>query len=195
MFIAPLTVPIALIRTRHLFCINTYLSPYLPCSANTQFATLLLCLEVLVTLQRLAGFMPFRAITILMRRHLLLFGVVCDTAYRSSQYLSSLLDRRLIEPNPSIELDKLYTSFTPSSRISQNLPPPILPPGSSETESTIRNVATDKKSEPETASGTGESLLTRKAVPPILAMFRLPESAAVNMYRAVDQAGRLMKSS
>lgn len=168
-------------------------------SADTQFTTLLLCLEVVVTLQRSAGFVPFPAMYYLNAPPLSNFWVVRDTAYRSSQYLSSLLDHGLIEPDPSLELDKLYASFASSSRISPNLPPPTLAPTYSEKKSTTGDVAADRKSE--AASGTGASqperiLLTRRAMPHILKMFRLPESTIANMYRAMDQArGRLGASS
>ena len=117
--------------------------------------------------------------------------MVLGTAYRSSQYLSSLLDRQLIKPNPSLKLDKLYASSTPPSTTSRNLPPLDLSSKSSENKSTAGNAATDRRSE--TASGTGESLpegilLTPKALPLILAIFHIPESAAVNINRAIDQA-------
>lgn len=60
MLVAPLTIPIALIRTRHPLCINIYLTfSHGLYSDNTQSATLLLCLEVVVTLQRLVGSCPF----------------------------------------------------------------------------------------------------------------------------------------
>ncbi|KAG8214624.1 hypothetical protein J3R82DRAFT_9700 [Butyriboletus roseoflavus] len=95
---------------------------------------------------------------------------VLDTAYKSSQYLSSLLDHGLIKPDPSVELDKLYASFTSSSRISQSFPPLTLASRPSEKKSTIGNVVADGKSE--AASGTGSSqseciLLIRKAMPHI----------------------------
>ncbi|KAI9573572.1 mitochondrial K+-H+ exchange-related-domain-containing protein [Boletus coccyginus] len=118
-------------------------------------------------------------------------------AYRSSRYLSSLLDRGLIEPNPSLELDGLYASFTSSSGRSQNLPSPSLASRSPEKSSTFGDFMADRKSE--TASGTGASraeyILTREAIPKFLETFRLPESTVVNMHRAMDQARvRLGKS-
>ncbi|KIJ62596.1 hypothetical protein HYDPIDRAFT_114247 [Hydnomerulius pinastri MD-312] len=127
-------------------------------------------------------------------------------AYRSSQYLSSLLDHGLIVPDPSPELDKLYTSFTPSPHVSQNLPLSTTPSSSSSEErskSENTTSASNKQSQSAFTSGpspsSGDSvrppqrlLLTRKAIPNILELFHLPESAAADMYRAVEQVrGRL----
>ncbi|KAG6377118.1 hypothetical protein JVT61DRAFT_1169 [Boletus reticuloceps] len=191
MLIAPLTLPIMLIRAHNLFCINVYFSHFPSMrSHNTQFAALLLCLEVVVTLQRLARFMPFCAVVLFIAHRFSLIWVVCDAAYRSSHYLSSLLDDGLIEPNPSLELDKLYAPLTLSSRISASLPPPALASKSSEKASNIGNDAADKKSG--AASGTGSSrseciLLTREVVHQILEMFRLPGSTTIDIHRATKQ--------
>ncbi|KAF8551686.1 hypothetical protein OG21DRAFT_1417510 [Imleria badia] len=119
-------------------------------------------------------------------------------AYRSSQYLSSLLDCGLIEPNPSLALDKLYASLPSSSRISRSQTPATPASRPSEKTSTFENGAADRKSE--AASGTGSSrseciLLTRGAMPQIFEMYRLPESTTIDMYRAMNQAhARLGKS-
>ncbi|KAF8442889.1 mitochondrial K+-H+ exchange-related-domain-containing protein [Boletus edulis BED1] len=111
-------------------------------------------------------------------------------AYRSSHYLSSLLDGGLVEPNPSLELDRLYAPLTLSSRISASLPPLALASKSSEKTSNFGNDAADKKSG--AASGTGSSrseciLLTREVVHQILEMFRLPGSTIIDIHRATKQ--------
>jgi len=122
------------------------------------------------------------------------------TAYRSSQYLSSLLVHGLIEPSPSSDLDKLYASFTLSSRISQNMSSSPLASRPSEMKPIFGNVAVDR--ELEAASGKGEHwqnvspsaciFLNQKGVPPVLEMFCLPGSTASSMHRAMDQTrGRL----
>ncbi|KAN0087596.1 Mitochondrial K+-H+ exchange-related domain containing protein [Tylopilus felleus] len=120
-------------------------------------------------------------------------------AYMSSQYLSSLLDCGLIEPNPSFELDQLYASFTSTSGTSQNLPSSILASRSSEKTSTVENVAADRKLEAACgmeASSRSECIIpTNGAMRQILEMCHLPESAAADMYRAMKQAHvRLTKS-
>ncbi|KAF9221605.1 hypothetical protein BS17DRAFT_844166 [Gyrodon lividus] len=97
-------------------------------------------------------------------------------AYRSSQYLSSLLDHGLIVPDPSPELDKLYASTSENNAAA-----------------TDRTTGTAFTSGASPSSGDSHRLpqhplLTREAIPQILELFNLPESAAADMYRAVEQA-------
>jgi len=120
-------------------------------------------------------------------------------AYKSSQYLSSLLDHGLIVPTPSPELDKLYASFSTMSQHS----PSATASSSSEERSKPKNNAAAAHRTAEAAStleaspSSGDShylpqrlFLTRKAIPQILELFNLPESAGADMYRAVEQVRR-----
>ncbi|KAH7885241.1 mitochondrial K+-H+ exchange-related-domain-containing protein [Phlebopus sp. FC_14] len=129
-------------------------------------------------------------------------------AYRSSQYLSSLLDHGLIVPQPSAELDQLYASFAKVPHISEKPHSPASLTTSSSEHSKSKSTSTASgthsraSSSSETSSPGGDShhppqrLLTRKAIPQILNLFDLPQSAAADMYRAVEQVrGRLGKQS
>ncbi|KIK91595.1 hypothetical protein PAXRUDRAFT_830705 [Paxillus rubicundulus Ve08.2h10] len=119
-------------------------------------------------------------------------------AYRSSQYLSSLLDHGLIVPTPSPELDKLYASF---STMSQHSPSTTAPSSEERSEPENNAAATHGAAEAAFTSGASPSssdshylpqrlFLTRKAIPQILELFNLPESAGADMYRAVEQVRR-----
>lgn len=126
-------------------------------------------------------------------------------AYRTSQYLSSLLDHGLIVPEPSPALDSLYASYvSPLSNIKNRYSPMASPPRSvtllpANTSSTNNgdppNDATASPSQPGASNVHKTSqrlLLTRKAIPHILQLFGLPQSSAADMYRAVEQVrGRL----
>lgn len=125
-------------------------------------------------------------------------------AYRTSQYLSSLLDHGLIAPEPSRALDQLYASHVPSLSNIESLRSPMAPPRSAA--SLLVNASNTNNGRPPndvTASSSQPSvsnvhktsqrlLLTRKAIPHILQLFGLPQSSAADMYRAVEQVrGRL----
>lgn len=125
-------------------------------------------------------------------------------AYRTSQYLSSLLDHGLIVPEPSSALDQLYASYAPSlSNIESLRSPMTSPPRSAASLPNTSNTTTGRPPNGVTApsSQPGASnvyktsqrlLLTRKAIPHILQLFGLPQSSAADMYRAVEQVrGRL----
>jgi hypothetical protein len=87
-----------------------------------------------------------------------------STAYRASQYLESLLDSGAIVPQASQQLDKIYDDFAlPAKRSVSSSPSTSL-----------------------VNKSTQEPLLTRDAVPVIVARLKLKESA--DMYRAVEQA-------
>ncbi|KAG1884992.1 mitochondrial K+-H+ exchange-related-domain-containing protein [Suillus subluteus] len=121
-------------------------------------------------------------------------------AYRTSQYLSSLLDYGLIAPEPSPALDKLYASYVPSFSNIESLRSPTAPSPKSATPLPVNASSTNNGCPPDdvTASlsqhGTSNVhktsqrlLLTRKAIPHILQLFGLPQSSAADMYRAVEQ--------
>ncbi|KAH7914286.1 mitochondrial K+-H+ exchange-related-domain-containing protein [Hygrophoropsis aurantiaca] len=122
--------------------------------------------------------------------------IVVQIAYRSSQYLTSLLDHELVVPTPSEELDELYKSSastllapghaapTPSSNPSSERP--------SQVHSSMSIGATDISTAHDAHKSPERLLLTRKAIPRILELFGLSESAGADMYRAVEQVrGRL----
>ncbi|KAF9483573.1 hypothetical protein BDN70DRAFT_873642 [Pholiota conissans] len=102
-------------------------------------------------------------------------------AYKASEYLELLLAHDIILPTPSAPLDEIY-------RV-----PTIQAPAQSYPVSQSSSSSLSSPSPPHTStSGTeaNQLLLTRNAVPSILSIFGFaPEStAAVDMYRAVDQA-------
>ncbi|OAX42136.1 hypothetical protein K503DRAFT_854161 [Rhizopogon vinicolor AM-OR11-026] len=124
-------------------------------------------------------------------------------AYRSSQYLSSLLDHSLILPEPSPALDQLYASYAPS--VIEKMP--VAAPTAQSAVSPQNAMHT--AGSPHDSSGTPpwsdaanlpktsqRLLLTRKAIPHILQLFGLPQSSAADMYRAAEQVrGRLGRTS
>lgn len=126
-------------------------------------------------------------------------------AYRSSQYLSSLLDHGLIVPEPSPALDQLYASHVPSLSSIESLRSPMTPPPRSAASLPVNasntsngrppNDVTHSSSQPGAANvhkASQRLLLTRNAIPHILQLFGLPQSSAADMYRAVEQVrGRL----
>lgn len=126
-------------------------------------------------------------------------------AYRSSQYLSSLLDHGLIVPEPSSALDQLYASYVPSLSNIESLRSPTAPPPRSAASLPVNasntsngrppNDVTHSSSQPGASNVPRASqrlLLTRNAIPHILQLFGLPQSSAADMYRAVEQVrGRL----
>ncbi|KAF9257495.1 hypothetical protein L218DRAFT_110271 [Marasmius fiardii PR-910] len=102
-------------------------------------------------------------------------------AYRASQYLSNLIEKEIIVPEPSDALDAIYKDC---------IPKPIMPPSSSST-NTSQSPPADSQ-EPEAI----EILFSREAVPTIVSTFELTKSAIADMYRAIEQANtRFSKSS
>ncbi|KAG2151325.1 mitochondrial K+-H+ exchange-related-domain-containing protein [Suillus clintonianus] len=127
-------------------------------------------------------------------------------AYRTSQYLSSLLEHGFIAPEPSPALDQLYASYAPSLANSEIMRSPAAPPPRSAASLPVANNsnayncrpsndATASSSQPDVSNVHKTSrrlLLTRDAIPHILQLFGLPQSSAADMYRAVEQVrGRL----
>jgi Mitochondrial K+-H+ exchange-related len=93
-------------------------------------------------------------------------------AYKASDYLQSLLQRGAIVPHSDADLDDIYTSLAPSN---------ALPDSKKQT------ISEDKKDEEQNV------LLRRDAVPQILQLYGLPESAATDIYRAVSQANARLR--
>ncbi|KIK26746.1 hypothetical protein PISMIDRAFT_8770 [Pisolithus microcarpus 441] len=116
------------------------------------------------------------------------------TAYKSSQYLSFLIDQGFVHPEPSRALDDVYRLFSPSASNTNGAQLNGLQTPSSDLRGLPEN-ATD--SNPKTApssmadNNTGplahHLLLSRKAVPKILELFSIPNPAAADMYRAMEQ--------
>lgn len=115
-------------------------------------------------------------------------------AYRSSQYLSSLIDQGLVRPEPSQELDEVYRSLFPSASSIRDGPSISVPTSSLEDPESTGDPHLDPPSS--TTTGTAcdndgdvvrQVLLTREVVPRILELFDLPESTAGDIYRAIQQ--------
>jgi hypothetical protein len=97
-------------------------------------------------------------------------------AYKASDYLRSLLQRGTIVPHTDANLDSIYAEHAPSN--------------------TLQEATTPDSGAGKDEEGTKEGkkvLLKRDAVPQILELFGLPESAASNMYRAIEQASSRLK--
>ncbi|KAF8962968.1 mitochondrial K+-H+ exchange-related-domain-containing protein [Flammula alnicola] len=109
-------------------------------------------------------------------------------AYKSSQYLQSLLEHNIIVPEPSEPLDEVY-------RLRQLAAPPT-PSESTDSSSSSSAPEIDPASDASSSSAPNPKepshilLLTRDAVPSILSIYGFkPEStAAADLYRAVEQA-------
>ncbi|KAE9393883.1 hypothetical protein BT96DRAFT_828553 [Gymnopus androsaceus JB14] len=95
-------------------------------------------------------------------------------AYRASQYLNALIKHGHVVSAPSLELDAIYKQFGTKSITAEAAPP------SSE------DAKAQSSSQP--ATEDVEMLLTREAVPAIVSTFSLEETAASDMYRAIEQA-------
>jgi hypothetical protein len=91
-------------------------------------------------------------------------------AYRSSQYLQSLLRQNVIIPTASELLDDVYTTYS--------ITPPTL------------SLAQSDSASPSSPEHSHELLLTRDAVTKLLEVFGVKpsSSAATDLYRAIEQA-------
>ncbi|KAI0304441.1 mitochondrial K+-H+ exchange-related-domain-containing protein [Multifurca ochricompacta] len=83
-------------------------------------------------------------------------------AYKASEYLQSLLHRGAIVSHSDVALDGIYATHVPSESLHDS----------------TKSISEDGR----------EVLLSRDAVPRILEVFGLPESAASDIYRAIEQA-------
>ncbi|KAJ3792322.1 mitochondrial K+-H+ exchange-related-domain-containing protein [Lentinula aff. detonsa] len=93
-------------------------------------------------------------------------------AYRASQYLAALIEHGHVTSAPSPGLDAIYEKYAPK-------PAPLT--------SSSQNPTSSHNSSQSTIEDV-EMLLTRDAVPAIISTFSLEESAASDMYRAIEQA-------
>lgn len=97
-------------------------------------------------------------------------------AYKASDYLRSLLQRGTIVPHSDSNLDSIYAKHAPSHTLQ---------------ETTASGFGVGKDGE-----GTKEEkkvLLKRDAVPQILELYGLPETAASDMNRAIEQASSRLR--
>jgi len=102
-------------------------------------------------------------------------------AYRSSQYLQSLLDHDIIVPETSEPLDELYKICAPKTPpASCDDPDPFSKSDSSSSEFSIPKTNPDR--EPQ------HILLGPEAVPAILSLFRFESTTGVDLHRAIEQA-------
>jgi len=98
------------------------------------------------------------------------------SAYKASDYLHSLLQRGAIVPHSSTTLDDIYVTHAPTDNLRNAIKSGV---GEEEEE---RSKKEEKK-----------VLLRREAVPQILELFGLPESAASDIYRAIEQASHRLR--
>ncbi|KDR83090.1 hypothetical protein GALMADRAFT_88915 [Galerina marginata CBS 339.88] len=121
-------------------------------------------------------------------------------AYRSSQYLQSLLEHNLIVPQANEALDQVYRTYQISPHPIMSKPEHSTTGSapSSEAKSKPADEGSSSSSSPNSSSTTNpdtsihphQTLLTRDAVPSILSIFELgpASTAAADLYRAVEQA-------
>ncbi|KAG7088216.1 hypothetical protein E1B28_012233 [Marasmius oreades] len=101
-------------------------------------------------------------------------------AYRASQYLSNLIEKQVIVPEPSDALDAIYRDCSPK------------PLASSHSSASVGQSPSTNDQEPLAV----EMLLSREVVPTVVSTFSLTQSATADIYRAIQQADiRLSKSS
>jgi len=99
-------------------------------------------------------------------------------AYRSSQYLQSLLDYDLIVPEASEPLDEVYKLYPPGTTS------PSSDPGSVSESNALSSRRTNLEQEPQ-----HQTLLGPEAVPPILSLFEFESTtASVDLHCAIEQA-------
>ena len=122
-------------------------------------------------------------------------------AYKSSQYLQSLLDHNVIVPEANEALDKVYKLHAITSSEDADVPSPSASASSSTSSSTASSSSASSSSNaspppPSDSQPQHDILLTRDAVPDILAAFDFPPdgTAAADLYRAVEQARVRVKS-
>jgi hypothetical protein len=91
-------------------------------------------------------------------------------AYKASDYLRSLLQRGTIVPHSDANLDSIYAKHAPSNMVR---------------EATTSSFGAGKDEK--------KVLLKGDAVPQVLELYGLPESAASDMYRAIEQASSRLR--
>ena len=96
------------------------------------------------------------------------------SAYKASDYLHSLLQRGAIVPHSSTDLDGIYVTHAPTEKLGNTI------------KSGVGEEEDGEKREKKV-------LLRKEAVPRILELFGLSESAASNIYRAIEQASHRLR--
>ncbi|KAI0269811.1 mitochondrial K+-H+ exchange-related-domain-containing protein [Gloeopeniophorella convolvens] len=99
-------------------------------------------------------------------------------AYKASDYLQSLLQRGAILPQSDANLDSVYVTHAPSDTLQ---------------EATKPEAEVEAQAEAQAEEAERKVLLNRDAVPRILEIFALPEAAAADIYRAIEQATTRLK--
>ena len=107
-------------------------------------------------------------------------------AYKSANYLQSLIDAKMITLEPSSELNDIYDKFAPR---------PHKPPGEGEQQEAGSKEAEAALVEDEDKHEAGKKedmrlLINREAVPRITSLFSLPPITVAEMYRALDQTAK-----
>lgn len=104
-------------------------------------------------------------------------------AYRSSQYLQSLLEHDIIDPEPNEPLDELYKLYAPTTPSASNDDPHLVSKSKSSSSSEFSIPKTNPDGEPQNTL-----LLGSEAVPAILSLFGLESTTGADLRRAIDQA-------
>ena len=103
-------------------------------------------------------------------------------AYRSSQYLQSLLDHGVIVPEASEPLDEVYKSYPPTTSSASD-PNSVSESNPSSSDSSIPNT------NPEREPSHSKLLLGPETVPAILSLFESESTtASTDLHRAIEQA-------
>lgn len=102
--------------------------------------------------------------------------ILVTTAFKASSYLESLLENGALIPEPNKGLDLIY-EHNPPALASQD-----------KTGESNSNSAALKE-------GEERIVLSREAVPKIIAAFELPASAEADLYRALDQTEIRLKKA
>ena len=105
---------------------------------------------------------------------MLIFHANSVIAYRSSQYLQSLLDYDIIFPEASEPLDEVYKFYPPTT------PDLVSKSNSSSSEFSIPKTNPDR--EPQHTL-----LLGPEAVPAILSLFEFESTTGADLHRAIEQ--------
>jgi hypothetical protein len=98
------------------------------------------------------------------------------SAYKASDYLRSLLRRGAIVPHLDANLDNIYARHASSDAIHDE----------------TKSISEGEK-DGESRTKEKKVLLGRDAIPHILELYGLPESAASDIYRAVEQASARLR--
>jgi hypothetical protein len=120
-------------------------------------------------------------------------------AYKASDYLLTLKQRGAIESEENGELDRIYAEYGPSHAVPSSDAVSPISRKADQSAATPEPKASAQDTPPAPSSEAdgpqAQLLLSRDAVPSILKLFSLPESAAGEMYRAIEQARQRTSAS